>query len=86
MRNYKEIATEVAQELRPLIAEIVGMALQRAKQQDALMDSAEVMAVLSISRPTLQRWLASGKLAADSRVGRKLLFKRSAIENLLKRR
>lgn len=82
--KHIELATQVANELRPLIAEIVGQALQRSKEADAVMDSAQVMSTLSISRATLQRWLSSGKLKAEGQPGRKLLFRRATIDNLLK--
>lgn len=84
MNKYNELATAVAQELRPLLVEIVGETLRRSKEADAVMDSAQVMSTLSISRATLQRWLSSGKLKAEAQPGRKLLFKRATIENLLK--
>lgn len=82
--KYIELATQVANELRPLIAEIVGETVRRCKEADAVMDSAQVMSTLSISRATLQRWLSSGKLKAEAQPGRKLLFARATIENLLK--
>lgn len=86
MNKHNELAAQVAQELKPLLVEIVSETVRRSKEADAVMDSSEVMNTLSISRATLQRWLSSGKLKAEAQPGRKLLFKRATIENLLKNR
>ena len=88
MSNEKQIFTNITEDrFRELIREVVRDEITQLNYSDSedLIKAKEVCEYLQVSKVTLYKWLKQGKITGYY-LGTRLFFKKSEIENALKKK